>query len=119
MSKTNWDTPARLDGLPCTNWKRRTGVTLDGCLADCVTRWLSLADHHKRDCTLGWGPTADAQYGRLGAVAIGAYVLANGLPPAMAAERGGQPARHVLEQLTAMGTYSRPPGPNAIGRALE
>ena len=81
MSKPTWDTPARLDGLPCTNWKRREGVTLDGSMADCISRWLNLADHDKRNCTLGWGPAADGQYGRWGAVAIGAYVLTNGLPP--------------------------------------
>src|SRR5690348_17471299 len=100
--------PAALDGLLCTNWKRRVGVTLDGTMADCVARWLSLADHAKRDCTLGWGPTADDAYGRWGAVAVGAFVLANGLPPKLVAERGGQPTREALEQLTAMGRYSRP-----------
>ena len=114
MSKPYWDTPARLDGLPCTNWKRREGVTMDGSMADCIARWLDLADHHKRNCTLGWGPTEDGQYGRWGAVAIGAYVIANRLPPKMAAERGGQPTPEMLQRMTAMGRYSRPPGPSPI-----
>ena len=46
-------------------------------MADCVTRWLSLADHHKRNCTLGWGPNEAGEHGRWGAVAIGAYVIAS------------------------------------------
>ena len=87
---------------------------MDGPMADCIARWLNLADHHTRNCTLGWGPTADGQFGRWGAVATGAYVLANGLPPKVAAERGGQPAHEVLEVLTAMGRYTRPPGPSPI-----
>lgn len=113
MSKSQpaWDTPARLDGLPCTNWKKRAGVTLDGTLADCVARWVSLADQQKRNCTLGWGPNEDGEHGRWGAVAIGAFVLANGLPPKMATERGGQPAREVLQRLTEMRRYEAPPGP--------
>ena len=110
MQKPTCETPARLDGLPCTNWKRRAGVTMEGTRAECVARWLSLTDHDKRDCTLGWGPTQDDSYGRWGAVAIGAYVIANGLPPKMAAERGGQPAPEVLERWTATGAYSPPPG---------
>jgi hypothetical protein len=38
--KPTWDTPARIDGLPATNWKTRQGVTLASTLADCIARWL-------------------------------------------------------------------------------
>ena len=114
MPQPTWTTPARINGLPCTNWKRRTGVTLDGTLAECIERWLSLPDHTKRDCDLGWGPDAAGNHGRMGAVAIGAYVIRNGLPPRMAADRGGQPAQEVLRRLTEMRMYDPPPSPNAI-----
>jgi len=90
---------------------RELPVPVYTSLADCVARWLSLADQQKRNCTLGWGPNADGERGRWGAVAIGAFVLANGLPPERAAERGGQPAREVLERLTEMRRYEAPPGP--------
>src|SRR4051812_6083893 len=84
MSKSQpaWDTAARIDGLPCTNWKKRTGVTLEGTLDECITRWLDLAGHQQSNCTLGWGPTAEGDYGSWSASAIGSYVRRNGLPPA-------------------------------------
>lgn len=110
-SQPTWDTPARLDGLPCINWKKRAGVTLAGTLDGCVTRWLDLAGHQQANCTLGWGPTADGGYGSWSASAIGSYVRQNGLPPTMAARRGEQLGPEGLARLTAMDRYDPAPGP--------
>ena len=79
MSKPSWDTPAHLVGLPCTNWKRRTGVEMRGTLALCIQRWLSLPPHQQQNCTL----SNDASPGRWGPGSIRAYVAVNGLPPQM------------------------------------
>ena len=114
--KPTWDTPARIDGLPATNWKKRTGVTLDGTLADCITRWLSLQPHQQRECTLGWGPL-EGQHGQMSAPAMASYVRENGLPPKMAAERGGQPGPEVLAQLVSMPRHD--PHPNAAHPAKD
>ena len=105
----DWNTPARLDGLPCTNWKKRTGVTMDGTLAECVARWLSLQGYQQPDCSLGWGPDRDGQYGKMSAPGIARYVLNMGLPPKVAANRGGQPQRPVLERMVAMEPYRASP----------
>ena len=40
MTGPYWNTPAKLDGLPATNWKKRTGATLEGMVATCIERWL-------------------------------------------------------------------------------
>ena len=105
--KPEWDTPARIDGLPAKNWKTREGVPLADTLADCITRWLSLPSHHQRDCTLGWGPP-DGVHGLMEASSIAAYVLSNGLPPMMAAERGGQLIEGCLsEPLVYRGSLQR------------
>ncbi len=112
MAEPAWDTPARLDGLPCTNWKRRTGVTMEGTVAQCATRWLSLADHDKQNCTMGWGPTADGRHGSWGHIALGAFVQRRGIPPEMARERGGQPSPDVLAELTRVRRYD--PCPHAF-----
>lgn len=111
MVEPAWNTPARMDGLPGTNWKRRTGVSLEGTVADCVARWLSLADHDKRNCSMGWGPTAEGKHGTWGPVSIGVFVRTHGLPPKLASERGGQPSPDALERLTAMQRYD--PSPHA------
>ena len=80
MSKPTWDTPAHLVGLPCTNWKRRTGVEMRGTLAQCIERWLSLPPHQQQDCSL----SHDAGPGRWGPGSVRAYVAVHGLPPQMA-----------------------------------
>jgi hypothetical protein len=111
LSNPSWDTPARLNGLPCRNWKKREGVTLDGTLDECLTRWLDLAGHQKADCTLGWGPTAERQQGSWSANAIASYVRRNGLPPSLASRRGGHLGAADLARLTSMDRYDPPPGP--------
>jgi hypothetical protein len=73
LVKATWDTPARIDGLPATNWKMREGVTLAGTLADCIARWLRLRGHQQRDCTLGGGPL-DGRYGTMSPPALASYV---------------------------------------------
>jgi hypothetical protein len=82
-----WDTPARVDGMPVTSWKRRTGYSMSGTVADLIQRWLSLPWNIKMECSLGWGPNAAGQHGSLGGSGIGSYVLRKGLPPKMAAAR--------------------------------
>ena len=52
----SWDVPAKIDGLPYKNWKRRTGFTETGTLAQMVERWLRLSWNHQQQCSLGWGP---------------------------------------------------------------
>lgn len=107
-SQPTWNTPARIDGLPYTNWKRREGVTFAGTLDQCVTRWLDLAGYQQGNCSVGWGPTADGSYGTWSASAIGAYVRRNGLPPTMVARRGAAASPEVLARLTAMDRYDPP-----------
>ena len=79
-SEPTWNTPARLIGLPCTTWKRRTGVEMRGTLAECILRWLNLPAHQQQDCSL----SHDAGPGRWGPGSIRAYVALHGLPPQMA-----------------------------------
>ena len=81
MSKQQptWDTPTHLIGLPCTNWKRRTGIEMDGTLAQCIARRLGLPPHQQQNCSL----SHDAGPGRWGPGSIQAYVTVNGLPPQM------------------------------------
>jgi hypothetical protein len=86
-SDPDWNTPAHMDGLPVRHWKRRTGFTERGTVAQMVQRWLGLAWHQQQECTLGWGPDGDGKHGHLSGSGIGSYVLRHGLPPAMAAAR--------------------------------
>jgi hypothetical protein len=74
-----WDAPAHLTGLPCTNWKKRTGIEKRGALAECVKRVLDLADHHQRNVSLS--AEGGGRHVGLSAGGIGAFVMANGLPP--------------------------------------
>ena len=78
-----------LTGLPCTNWKKRTGVELLGTMSERVARWLDLPGHQQRDCQLARGKPECG--GIMDVDEIAAYVVANGLPPHVAATRGGQP----------------------------
>jgi hypothetical protein len=97
-----------MDGLPATNWRRRTGVTLDGTVAACITRWLTLPGYAQRDVTMSWGGD---QGERWTCNAIAAFVVANGLPPKLAAGRPRQPTREELEQMVSMPRYD--PCPHA------
>jgi hypothetical protein len=108
MAEPTWDTPARIDGLPATNWKRRTGVTMDGTVADCITRWLTLAGHDQRNVTMRWGGVEGRSWT---CNAIAAFVVANGLPPKLTAGRPRQPTKEDLKKIVSMPRYD--PCPHA------
>jgi len=55
MIDPDWDVPAKLDGLPVRHWKRRTGFTERGTVAQMVERWLRLAWSQQQGCSLAWG----------------------------------------------------------------
>lgn len=92
-----WNAAARLDGLPVTNWKRRTGYTLDGTLAQCIARWLDLPDHQRQGCSLGW--REGRRWGSMEPADIAGYVVSAGLPPHVAERIGGQPSREKLKAM--------------------
>ncbi len=96
-----WDTPAKMDGLPYTNWKRRSGHTETGTVAAMVQRWLGLAWHVQAGCFLSWGPDAEGRTGGFQAEGIGAFVLRVGLPPAMLKGRSRPPTREEIERYWA------------------
>ena len=95
----DWGTPGRLDGLPVTNWKKRTGYSMSGTVAELIQRWIWLPYNIQQECSLGWGPNAANQHGAMGGSEIGSYVRRYGLPPAMAAARA-RPA--TPEEIEAM-----------------
>ncbi len=95
----SWDVPAKLDGLPYTNWKRRTGYTETGTLAQMVQRWLTVPWHIQFGCLLGWGPDADGRRGRFSSTGIGVFVLRVGLPPEMLKGRSRPPTREEIERM--------------------
>lgn len=97
-SDPGWDVPARMDGLPYTNWKRRTGYTETGTLAQMVERWLGLAWHIQAGCSIGWGPDAAGKHGAMSADGIGSFVLRVGLPPVMLKKRSRPPTREEIER---------------------
>lgn len=100
MPAPPWDSPAHLWGLPVTSWKTKAGFDLRGTLAECITRWLSLAAHHQRNCEMS---CRDASPGVWEAERIAAYIRTHGLPPAMVAARGGsQPSPEELERMISM-----------------
>lgn len=85
MTIPDWTVPARLDGLPATNWKRRTGVTMDGTLAECLERWLSLPHSDQINCSLsvrGTGQVWEPER-------MAAFIKRHGPPPALAARVQG------------------------------
>src|ERR1700760_2096655 len=98
MADPAWDTPARLDGLPVTNWKRRTGYSQTGTVAELVERWLSLAFNHQQECSLGWGPNAAGAHGCLHGDGIGRFVLRADLPPQMQARLSRPLTREEIER---------------------
>ena len=55
-SDPDWNTPSHMDGLPVRHWKRRTGYTERGTVAQLVQRWLTLPWNIQMECSLGWGP---------------------------------------------------------------
>lgn len=86
MSIPDWTAPARLDGLPATNWKRRTGVTMDGTLAECLERWLSLPHRDQINCSLsvrGTGQVWEPER-------MAAFIKRHGVPPALEARVNGK-----------------------------
>jgi hypothetical protein len=95
-----WDTPAHLVGLPCTIWKRRTGVEMHGTLAQCIARRLGLPPHQQQNCSL----SHDAGPGRLGPGSVRASVPVHGLPPQM---RPVTPAQ--LEEMIEKRPLGAPP----------
>jgi hypothetical protein len=96
-----WDTPGKLNGLPVTNWKRRTGYSMSGTVEQLIQRWLWLPYNIQQECSLGWGPNAAGQHGAMGGSEIGSYVRRNGLPPVMAAARARPATREEIEAMFA------------------
>lgn len=107
-NEPDWNTPAHLDGLPCTNWKTRAGVTMYGTMAECVARWLRLPGYQQGACSIGWGPNQHGQHGGWSASNIASYVSRKGLPPAYAAVRKNL-SREEITRLIAMEPYRAPP----------
>jgi hypothetical protein len=66
---------------------------------------------HMREATLGWGPNADGDSGHMNDRNITSFVLFNGVPPDMAARRGGQPSLERLKEMVALQTPWRPDPP--------
>ncbi len=97
----DWDAPAQLDGLPYTNWKRRTGYTENGTLAKMVERWLTVPWHVQSGCHLGWTATEKGMAGSCSGNGIGSFVLRFGLPPAMLAKRARPPTQQEIERMFA------------------
>ena len=97
----DWNTPAHMDGLPVRHWKRRTGYTERGTVAQLVQRWLTLPWNIQMECSLGWGPNAQGKHGNLSSMGIGSLVLRKGLPPAMLAARSRPPTREEIEKMFA------------------
>lgn len=85
MPEPDWTASARLDGLPAKSWKRRTGVTMDGTLAECLEKWLALPHHHQINCSLSVVGTGQAWEPER----MAAFVKRHGLPPALAARVQG------------------------------
>jgi hypothetical protein len=81
----DWNTPSRLNGLPATNWKRRSGVTMDGTFAECLERWLGLPHHHQINCSLSVEGTGEPWEPER----MAAFVRRSGLPPALASRVQG------------------------------
>lgn len=109
MNDPDWNTPAKLDGLPVRHWKRRTGFTERGTVAQMVERWLRLAWNQQQGCSLGWGPDANGKQGGWQANGIGAFVLRAGLPPPMLAKRSRPPTREEIEAMFAKPAYREMP----------
>jgi len=55
MPLPTWTTLDCINGLACTNWKRRTVLALDGAPAECIKHLLRLLHHTQWVCDLGWG----------------------------------------------------------------
>ncbi len=106
----DWNTPAHMDGLPVRHWKRRTGYTERGTVAQLVQRWLTLPWNIPMECSLGWGPNAQGKHGTFSSTGIGSFVLRAGLPPAMLATRSRPPTREEIEAMFAKPVLrERPP----------
>ena len=80
-SDPDWNTPAQLDGLPVRHWKRRTGYTERGTVAQLVQRWLTLPWNIQTECSLGWGPDAQGRHGSFSSTGIEATSCAKACRP--------------------------------------
>jgi hypothetical protein len=109
MSDPAWSVPAKLDGLPVRHWKRRTGFTERGTVAQMVERWLQLAWNQQQECSLAWGPDANGKHGSWQPIGIGAFVIRVGLPPQMLAARSRPPTPEEIERMFAKPTYREMP----------
>lgn len=89
-----WDSVAHMFGMPFANFRRREGHEMRGTMAECCERWLGLPYNARWGVTLTWHKENTAY--SWNAKYIAAYVLRNGLPPAMAERRGGQPSTDEL-----------------------
>ena len=79
----SWSTQATIDGLPAKNWTTREGVTMRGTFSQCVKRWLELNSENRQDCSIGWGPNEEGQWGYFERLNIVGYLERNGPPPDM------------------------------------
>lgn len=95
----DWNAPAQLDGLPYTNWKRRSGYTETGTLARMVERWLRLPWNIQSGCLLRWEATEAGEGGSASANGIGSLVLRVGLPPQMLVGRSRLPTTEEIERM--------------------
>jgi hypothetical protein len=103
---SHWNSPARLWGMPYTNWKKRSGYEMRGTLAECVIRWLSLPGDQQRACQMACSEAGNEVWS---AERIAAYVVTHGLPPALVAAGGGvQAPAEILARMTAMPRYEPP-----------
>jgi hypothetical protein len=110
MAEPHWDDPEHLMGLPCTNWKKRLGYEMRGTVAQCVARWLDLPGGQMRWSDLCWGDPAFDRNGQMGSAGLAAYVLKHGVPPHVAAARGGQPPAEALARMVPMHKFDPGPG---------
>lgn len=104
-----WNVPAKLDGLPVRHWRRRTGFTERGTIAQMVERWLQLSWNQQQECSLAWGPDTNGKHGSWQPNGIGAFVIRAGLPPQMLAARSRPPTPEEIERMFAKPAYREMP----------
>jgi hypothetical protein len=107
-NEPDWDALARIDGLPVTNWKWRSGYSAAGTVGQLIQRWLSLPYNIKMECSLGWGD-ASGKRGVMGGDEIASYVRRHGLPPAMAAARACPATQEEIEAMLSKPVWREGP----------
>jgi hypothetical protein len=100
------------------HWKRKTGYSMSGTLAELIQRWIWLPYNIQQECSLGWGPNATGQHGAMGGSAIGSFVRRNGLPPAMAAKRERPATPEEIEAMFAKPVMRETP-PVPVGHSTS